>query len=188
MARPRLDSEGQVELDKLDDQIESTMKENKEIMENVSKIKTEERAPQREMSQWEKENAKEIHLKPTRSIADRVKFDEKWRKDFNFDMEEVCFMAENHEVIGEDITLWTKKYPGQPAQEWCIPVNKPVWGPRLLAEQLLNCKYSVFVQKDTAQLGNDYAGSYHGTIAVEKRVERLTARPVTQQKSLFSGF
>jgi len=61
----------------------------------------------------------------------------------NFQKEYVQFIAENKEIIGETIEIWTRPFGGMPAEFWKVPVNKPVWGPRYLAEQIKRCYYLV---------------------------------------------
>ena len=146
-----------------------------------------EEEPQTKISQREISKLKEIYLKPKRSISSKEKFNESFREDYNFQKEYVCFIAENKEVIGESIQLWTKKFPGQPAEEWEVPVNKPVWGPRYLADRIKDCTYHRLSMQDTSVIGSDYAGTYTGTIVVDSVVNRLNAYPANQKKSIFMG-
>jgi len=34
--------------------------------------------------------------------------------------------------------MWTKPFPGMPAEEWAIPTNKPINGPRYVPSRLKN--------------------------------------------------
>ena len=144
--------------------------------------------PQTKLSTQEIEDAKRIYLKPKRSISSREKFNEKFREDYIFQTEYVQFIAENREITGEKIDLWTKPFPGVPAQEWEVPVNVPVWGPRHLAEQIRKARYHRLIMKDSVITGADHAGSYYGAICVDTTVQRLDAYPVsTKKKSFFMG-
>lgn len=142
--------------------------------------------PQTKLSQDEIENSKEVYLKPSRAIGSKEKFNEDYREDYNFQKEYVRFIAENKEVGGETIEVWTKPFAGMPAEFWKVPVNTPVWGPRYLAEQLTKCKYHRFVMHDrptTSEAGVQYFGS----MAVDTVVQRLDAIPVSTKKSIFMG-
>lgn len=138
------------------------------------------------MSNREIQNSKDLYLKPKRTISSKEKFNEAYRDEYNFAKEYVHFIAENREIIGETITLWTKKFAGQPAEEWEVPCNKPVWGPRYLAERIKNCNYHRFIMenKPYEQVG---MGTMYGSMAVDTTVQRLDAHPVTEKKSIFMG-
>ena len=130
--------------------------------------------------------AKEIYLKPIRAISCRDKFNEEFRAAYNFDKEYVQFTAENKEIIGESLDLWTRPYAGMPAEEWKVPVNKPVWAPRYVAEQIKRKYYHRLVMQDRPTSA-DGMGQYYGSMAVDTTVQRLDAHPVNQKKSVFMG-
>lgn len=153
-------------------------------MNEAPKIETE---PLNKVSQQEKLNSKDIYLKPTRSIPSREKFNEDYRKEYEFAVEYVQFEAENREVIGETIELWTKPFAGMPAQEWKVPTNKPVWGPRHLAERIKGCKYHRLTMQQNISTGTDGMGQYYGAMAVDQTVQRLDAHPVNTKVSVFMG-
>jgi hypothetical protein len=177
----------QRELDKVEKQFD-------EFDQNVKAL-TQDRmneAPRVEVEQQTKISAKEmsknadIYLKPVRSISSREKFNEEYRKDYMYQSELVYFIAENKELSGETIDTWTKPFPGMPAEEWKIPCNKPLWGPRHLAEQIKRCYYHRLVMRDQST-SVDGMGSYYGTLAADTTVQRLDAIPATKQKSVFMG-
>lgn len=141
---------------------------------------------QTKLSSRDLAKSKEIYLKPKRTISSKEPFNEKFREQYEFSKQMVCFVAENREVIGETIDIWTKKFPGVPAEEWEVPVNKPVWGPRYLAEQIKGCSYHRFSMKDQVT-SNDGVGSFYGTMVVDNTVQRLDAIPHTPKKSIFMG-
>lgn len=184
------------ELDRLD-------KEFKQYNEQVAALNLEdfadapvlEQEPQTKLSQREMSKAKEIRLKPIRTFSPVVnaktgvmdeKFNEKFRKDWEFAKEYVCFIAENKEVIGEAIDIWTKPFPGVDAEEWKVPCNKPVWGPRYLAEQIRKCQYHVF-KTEKNMITNDDKGAYYGEMVAKNTVHRLDANPAVERKSIFMG-
>jgi hypothetical protein len=142
---------------------------------------------QTKLSSKEIRNSKDIYLKPKTSISSPDKFNEKFRKDYEFSKEYVQFIAENKEIVGESITAWTKPFAGISAEEWVVPVNKPVWGPRYLAEQIKRKFYHRMVMKQETISGNDSVGSYFGSMAVDTTIQRLDAYPVIQNRSVFMG-
>lgn len=187
MAETKKPKIAETELDKLEKQFDKFDEEVKAMTQDrMSAAPKKEVEEQTKLSSGEIEKSKEIYLKPTRTISTHIKFNEKFREDYNFDKEYVHFIAENHECIGDNIEIWTKKYPGQPAEFWTVPTNKPIWGPRYLAEQIKKCCYHRLVMKDsvTATAG---VGSFYGTMAADTTVQRLDARPVSSRKSVFTG-
>jgi hypothetical protein len=180
-------SASQKELDKAEKQFEQFDDNIKQMtMDRMNEAPKLDMEPQTKISQKDMEKKKEVHLKPFRSIGSKEKFNEKYREDYNYSMEPVCFIAENKEIIGETIELWTKPFAGMPAQEWKVPVNTPVWGPRFLAEQIKNCKYHRFVMRDVST-GIDGLAQYTGAMAVDTTVQRLEAMPASTKKSIFMG-
>ena len=147
------------------------------------------------MSQKEVGNATDIYLKPVRSIGPGVnpktgvgeKFNEKFRQQYEYQKEYVNFIAYNNMISGEDIEVWTKPFPGVNCDFWKVPCNRPVWGPRFLAEQLTRARHHNLTMKDDVITGSDGVGTYHGTIIAKETVQRLDAKPVPKTKNLFMG-
>jgi len=184
----KVNSESQKELDKVAKQFDEFDKQVKEMtMDRMSAAPQEETDPQTKLSQKELANSKEIYLKPHRTIGPKEKFNEKYRDDWNFQKEYVNFIAENKEVIGESIDLWTKPFAGVNCEEWIVPVNKPVWGPRYLAEQIKEKKYHRLVMQQDVINSADGMGKYYGQLSVDTTIQRLDANPVSKQKSVFMG-
>jgi len=184
-------SEAEKELTRLEGEFNS-FKENLETLQASVKdaplLQTEE---QTKMSTKEKQEYPKEYLKPKKTMgASKEAFNEKFRKDYEFKKEYVNFIAENKEIIGETIELWTKPFPGVPAELWMVPVNKPVWGPRYLAEQIKGAQYHIFKMEDRVYNQSSMSGAemqYHGSMAVKNTVQRLDAHPVSQKKSMFMG-
>lgn len=175
------------ELEKAEKQFQEFDEQVKSMtLDRMNMAPKQEMEPQTKLSSSEISNSRDIYLKPKRSISSKEKFNEKFRDDYDFSKEYVQFTAENKEVIGEDVTLWTKPFPGVPAEEWVVPVNKPVWGPRHLAERIKGCSYHRLTMTDraTSQDGN---GMYYGVMSVDTTLQRLDALPVSQRKSVFMG-
>lgn len=183
---PNINSAGDQELAKVEKQFEafdSNVKELTQDRMNMAPIK--EFEPQTKLSQSEIAKSKEVYLKPFRTIGSREKFNEKFREEYNFQKEYVQFIPENKEIIGETIELWTKPFPGLPAENWKVPTGKPVWGPRYLAERIVNCKYHRLTMQQSISTGGDHMGQYYGSMAVDTTIQRLDAIPVNTRKSIF---
>ena len=182
------DSLGNKELDKAEEQFKAFDDQVKEMtLDRMNAAPKEEVEPQTKLSQKDIEKSKDIYLKPKKTIGCKEKFNEKFRNDYNFAKEYVQFVAENKEIIGESIDLWTRPFPGMPAEEWSVPVNTPVWGPRYLAERIHSCKYHRLKMQQNVNTGSDYAAQYFGSMAVDTVVQRLDAMPVSTRKSIFMG-
>lgn len=133
-----------------------------------------------------------IYLKPERSIGpsphpktgEKEKFNEKFRTEYEFKMEYVPFIAENKEIIGEAIELWTKPYPGIDAQFWKIPVNKKVYGPRHLAERISGCRYTRLRMDDTKKVGEEGGVTYLGQMIATQKLSRLSAVPIKESRAI----
>lgn len=143
--------------------------------------------PSVQLSAKQIEKAPDIYLKPTKVIGCQDKFNENYRKQWEHDKEYVHFQADNKEIIGESIEMWTKPYAGVPCEFWRVPVNKPVWGPRYLAEQIKRCTYHRLISEQKTIVGDDGMGQYTGAIVSDKIIQRLDAIPVQQKKSVFMG-
>lgn len=176
------------ELEKINDQFKA-MDESVQSMslDRMNQAPKKEVEPQTKLSQSEIEKSKDIYLKPAKSISSREPFNEKYRNDYKFSTEYVRFTAENKEIIGETIELWTKPFAGMPAEFWKVPVNKPIWGPRHLAERIKGCRHHRLVMQQNTTTGSDGMGQYYGAMTVDTTVQRLDAIPVNERKSVFMG-
>lgn len=185
--KPEVSNYAQKELDKAEAQFEKFHEEIKDMtLDRMNAAPKEESEQQTKISNREAQKRDGIWLKPKRTIHSKEKFNETYRKDYEFQKEYVKFMAENKEIIGETIDLWTKPFAGVDAEEWEVPANTVVQGPRYLAEQIKRACYHRFHMQDKA-ISSDHAGTYFGTMTVDKTVQRLDAHPVSEQKSIFLG-
>lgn len=184
---PKVKSESEKELEKVEKQFEEFDNQVKQLtldrMNEAPKLEVEQ---QTKLSQKEIERSKEIVLKPTRSIAGRDKFNERFREDWNYAKQYVRFIAENKEIIGEAIEMWTKPFAGIPAEFWTIPTNKVINAPRYVAEQIKRCTYHRLVMQET-HTQSDGMGTYYGQMAADQTINRLDAHPVNERKSVFMG-
>jgi len=186
--KPDVTSSGQQELDKVEKQFEEFDSQVQSMtldrMNMAPKLDVE---PQTKMSQTEIDKNNSNYLKPFKSIGSREKFNEDYREEYNRAKEYVNFTAENKEIIGETIELWTKPFAGMPAEYWKVPCNKPLWGPRYLAEQIKRAFYHRLTMNQHTSTGADGMGQYYGAMAVDSIVQRLDAIPVSSRKSIFMG-
>jgi hypothetical protein len=186
--KPKINSEGEKELTKVAEQFDAFDANVKQLtLDRMNAAPKQDIEPQTKISQNDISKSKDIYLKPERTIGCSDKFNEKFRDAYNFDKEYVQFIAEHKEIIGEGIEIWTKPYAGVPAQYWRVPVNKMVWGPRFLAEQIKRKSYSRLVMQQSTGTGSDGIGQYYGALAVDTKIQRLDALPVSTRKSIFMG-
>ena len=189
MTKPEVNtSTAEKEISKIEKQFDAFDQNIKELtLDRMNEAPKKEIEPQMNLSSKQIEKAKEIYLKPERSIGSKEPFNEKYRDQYNFDKEYVHFTAQNNEIIGEAIETWTKPYAGMPAEYWRVPVNKPVWGPRYLAEQIKRKRYHRLVMQENRMAGSDGYGQYYGSMAADTTIQRLDALPVNTRKSVFMG-
>lgn len=189
LKKPAVSSQySQKELDKAEKQFDQFSEDIKDLtldrMNAAPKLETEQ---QTKISNKEAQVTDGVWLKPNRTIGSKEKFNEKYRKDFEHAKEYVRFIAENKEIIGESITVWTKPFPGIPAEEWVVPVNKILWGPRYLAERIKGCTYHRMHMQE-ASTSQHSVGTFYGSMVVDNVVQRLDAIPVSgEKKSVFMG-
>jgi len=185
---PKVSGEANKEIQKIEESFtQSKEAVSKLTLDTMNKAPIRETEPQTKLSTKEIQNAKEIYLKPVRAIGSQEKFNEKWRQHWEYAKQNTCFIAENKEQKGEPIELWTKPYPGVPAQFWVVPVNKPVWGPRHLAEQISTRRYHKIVMNEQKVSEDNYAGKLYGVPEVETTENRLDAKQAPTHTSVFMG-
>ena len=176
------------ELDNIEEQFNAQTEAIKAAAsEPINAKKAEEVEPQTQLSAKELQKAKEIVLKPVRSISVRDKFNEKYREDYNWDKEYVRFVAEHREMVGCAIEKWTRPYAGMPAEYWEVPTNKPVWGPRYLQREINACEY-VKRTMENSIIDAHAEGAVRGAMVVDHVVNRLSARIVEDKPDARSRF
>ncbi len=184
--KPNLNSESEKELVKVEKQFETYKEAIDELtLDRMNMAPKHEIEPQDKLSQKDIERSREIYLKPFKTISGRDKFNEAFRKDYEYEKEYVQFIAQNNEIIGEAIELWTKPFSGIPAEYWKVPVNKPVFGPRYLAERIKGSTYHRLSMQQNSVTSSDGMGQYYGSMTVDTTIQRLDALPVSTKKSIF---
>lgn len=81
-----------------------------------------------------------IYIEPRRKLQSLGKLPEKWETMHKHDWEYVCGTFQPENIGGrantENFTFWFRKWPGDPDCMWEIPVNRPVYVPRMIAQHL----------------------------------------------------
>ncbi len=187
--RPKSKSSfGEKELDKAQEQFQQFDENIKAMtLDRMNEAPKEDKEQQTKMAQSDISKQNGVYLKPSKTIGCRDKFNEKFREAYNFAKEYVNFIAENKEIIGETIDIWTRPFGGMPVEYWNVPTNKPIWGPRYLAENIKKATYHRLVMQDSSITGGDNVGKYYGAMAVDTTIQRLDAHPVSQKRSIFMG-
>lgn len=181
MVIQKLDAANQKELKKVEAQIEKSQESMKEVGKEILNTSPKNDVAPPEVSS--KISSPEIYLKPKRTIQSKDKFNEALRSKYEHDKELVRFIAENNEIRGEPIEIWTRPYGGLPAEMWSVPVNKAVWGPRYLAEQIKRKFYNRLIMEDKP-ISSESGMTYYGSMAVESTIHRLNAHPAKVAKQV----
>ena len=188
MGRPRKETSVEKEMKNLENQFDQYDQQIKNLtLDRMNEAPVREVEPQTKIAGKDIDKDNSNYLKPKKKIGSREKFNEKYREKYEFAKEYVNFIAENKEIIGESICIWTKNFAGVPAEYWEVPANKPVWGPRYLAEDIEKRSYHVLRMDQKEISSEDGMGKYYGQLVVDDIVPRLTARPVTTRRSVFMG-
>lgn len=173
------------ELDKAQEQFDKFDSSVKEMtLDRMNKAPMQEQENQTKLSNREQQACPDVYLKPKRFIDDRQKFNERFQKEWEFDKEYVQFIAEHKEQPGDTIEMWTHKYGGKGAEYWEVPVNKPVWGPRYLAEEIHKRKYHRLKMENSVTQATG-VGQFYGAMAVDTTIQRLDAYPINTKRSIF---
>lgn len=179
MNKPKVNSDSQKELDRVEKQFEQFNEQAQSMtLEAMNKAPLKDIEQQTKLSNREMNRDDAPYIKPVRSLSGTDKFNEKYRKDWEHAWEYVKCVVENLEIIGERVQKWTKKFAGDPAHFWEIPVNKPIYLPRFVAEELSKCWYHRLKMDESMTSPNGNGITHYGAIVAEQRVHRLNCRPV----------
>ena len=181
MVTPKINSDSARELAKAEDQFQAFEKNIGDLtLDRMNASPVPETEPQTKLSTKEVEKIDAPYIKPIRSINSREPFNEKYRDLHKKAWQYIKCIVENNEILGEAVEVWTKRFPGDPAHFWKVPVNKPVYLPRLLAEQLQQCRYHrMTMEASNGQVaGSDGMGTYIGSMVVDHTKQRIDCRPV----------
>lgn len=174
--KPRVTAQGLKELDKVAEQLDSNVEKMASGDLPAKNIETEQ---QTKISTREAQTCDAPYLKPERNFDCKAKFNEKYRAAWEHDRQYVRAIAENYEIVGESIAVWTKPYAGVPYEFWKVPVNKPIMIPRHLANQLASRKYIRYVMSENKVTSQDGYGTYTGAMEQKEYRSRLDARPIS---------
>lgn len=173
------------EAEKIDEQINKTQESIKEVSDKIVNLPPPKEEDRHQIPK--DKGANEIYLKPKRTMLNRDKFNEQFRSKYEHDKQYVRFIAENVEIKGERIEIWTRPFGGLPAELWEVPVNKPVWGPRYLAEQIKRKYYHRLIMEDKP-ISAEGGMTYYGSMAVDSIVHRMNAHPAPIADSQISFY
>lgn len=172
--RPKLVSESQKELDKVEAQFDQFEKQMQALSGQGNPVT--EREEQSKLSSKEQNNTDAPYIKPNRTIGSKEAFNEKFRATYDYSKQYVRVIAENNEIKGETIEVWTKPFPGVPAEFWKVPVNKPIYIPRYLASQIATRVYNKYVMEDRPT-HMEGGGTFYGSLIAKETMRRLDCRP-----------
>jgi hypothetical protein len=175
------------EMDKVETQFKAFEENVSELtmdrMKLVPKLAEE---PQTKISQADIDKQNGRYLKPYRAIGSQEKFNEKFRKEYEMEKQYENIIAENKEIFGEAIDMWSKPFPGCPVEWWKIPVNTPIWVPKYISDQLKRKYYHRLEMKEQTT-GSEGPAQYYGRMVVDTTIPRLNAYSVGNRRSVFMG-
>lgn len=175
--RPRVNSKGQQELDKVADQFEDYSSQIRKISDNVTDApQASDYNPSTKISAREAHRAARI-MKPTKTIGSKERFNEAYRGEYEEAKKYVTCIVENFEFSGK-IDCWTKPFPGMPAEYWELPCGTPIIVHRYVADRISQCSYRRLSMDDTPSPTNYVESDRLGAIVVAETKRRLDARPV----------
>lgn len=187
MARPRKVSSGMIQQEKerIDDQVTDFQQKNLEStsMDAVAAAPIKETAAQTQISAKQIEKTDAPWIKPSRSYSPGKgeKRIPQLEAEIARGKEYIKCIAENAECLGARLEFWLKKYPGEPCHFWEIPVNRPVYLPRYVAEHISTRWYSRIKMSEGAIYDVGSAdGGLLNHMQVTERVRRLDCRPVAE--------
>lgn len=184
MKEPKVNSEGQKEINKAQERFDNWNDAVKSFDPFNVSGPVEEKDSQTHLSTKQAKDMDAPYIKPIRSInrpnheKAKTYWNEKFQGIHDEDWEYVRCIVENNEIIGEAVEVWTAKYGCDPAHFWKVPVNKPIMVPRLLAKQLAKCQYHRLTMSNSQVLEQNYLGTITGGIVVDVVKNRIDARPV----------
>ena len=177
--RPKVNSAGQKELDKVQEQFDNFDAQVKSLtLDKKNEAPIADFEPQTKTSGREQQAAGVVYIKPARTIGSKEKFNEAFREDYERAKKYVKCIVENYEIQGERVDMWTKPFPGMPAELWELPTNKPIAVPGYVAERCSNCCYHRLHMDENKTISADGMGTYYGAMAVKETKRRIDARPV----------
>jgi len=176
------------ELDKAQAQFEAFDQNVKSMtLDHLNQLPKEDAEAKHGLTQNQVADAKDIYIQPFKTIACRDKFNENYRDDWNYAKEYVYITAQNNMILNEFLQFWTKPFAGVPFEEWKVPVNKPIWVRRHVAERIKGCVHHELHMDQSQKMETNEYGDMVGQMVAKKAVQRLDAFPATKRKSIFMG-
>lgn len=187
---PQVNAEGHKELDKVERQFDEFKEQVETLtMDRMNLSPKIDMEPIHKIANKDLDKDNVIYLKPHTQIscAPTEKFNEKFRKAYEYDNERVEFTAEHRELIGETIEMWMKPYAGMSAGYWKIPTGKKVNAPRYIFEKLQRTGYHRLRMDETRQTNSDGTGTFYGQMIVDNYVPRLDAFITPAKRNVYMG-
>jgi hypothetical protein len=177
-----LSPEMKQQIEKIDLQMDATQANLAQINVDTKAEKVIEGPPQVEFGKDQIKRIDAPYIKPTRCqpSCSKPKADQESLRKAAW--EYVKCVVENKEIRGESIQFWySPPISGEHCWEWIIPVNRPVWIPRMIKEHLQTRSYNRIVMDDSTRSSRP-GEQTHGAqmtpndiIVVEKR-QRIGCR------------
>lgn len=172
------DGLAQKEVDRLDAEFNAKEKQMSEMTQDAMKdAPLKELAPQVKISKeaLEKTDAPKIVPCLTRAANGKKKSEQDALRKRAW--EYIKVIAENNEVIGEDIEFWHKPMiAGEDLHFWKIPVNKPIYVPRHIAEHIRSRKYHRLKTDENIRVETNQFGDMMGRMIATETRQRLDCR------------
>lgn len=170
---------------KLNKELEQAIVNSDKMREDMSKITMDAVAgvPLAETDVQTKMTKKQIEeydapvIKPSKSMPSTGKPLDKEKAMREDGWKYIKVIAENNEVVGERVDFWHKKFAGDPIYYWEIPVNKPIYVPKHIAQHLSERKYHVFKMQDRSREGLQH-GDYAQSLICQETRRRIDCRSV----------
>ena len=178
MARPpKVNSLGEKQLQQAEKQLEKFTEEVKELASSDSSPTIRETEPQTKLSSKEVAKTDAPYIRPSRVICSKETFNENFRREYEEAKKYVKCIVENNEIRGDIVETWVKKFPGMPAEFYQVPVNKPIYLPRMVADHLASRFYTRFSMADKSPT-EIREGEPMQTMVAKEQIRRIDCRPV----------
>jgi hypothetical protein len=178
MARtPKVNSLGEAQLQKAEQQLDKFTEEVKQLANSDSSPAIKETEPQTKLSSKEVAKTDAPYIKPSRAIFSKEKFDEHYRTEYEEGKKYVKCIVENNEIRGDLVEAWVKKFPGTPAEFYQVPVNRPIYLPKMVADHLASRFYTRFMMADKSP-NEIREGEPMQSMVAKEQIRRIDCRPV----------
>lgn len=176
MKKPQLASGfAQKEVDRVDAEFKSTTDANANLTQDVlSKAPVKELVPDPFAPKRQLLSAEVPRIVPTFSRGPNGKKKPEQESLRKRAWEYVKVVCSNMEVAGEQIEFWHKPpISGEDCNFWQVPVNRPVWIPRHVAEHIKSRKYHRLMMQEEITVESSGYGEFKGKMVASHSLQRL---------------